>query len=219
MAKAFLIDTSKCIACKACQVACKQWNELPAERTKNVGSHQNPQDLSAVTWTLVRMKEVETRRAVSLQWLFFKDQCRHCVEPPCEMSASVPGSIYKDKDTGAVIYTEKTKYENFEDIMCPYNIPRQDPNTGRLFKCTMCIDRVKNGLLPACVKACPTGALQFGDREEMIALGQQRLKEVKSVHKNAELVDVEEVNAFYLLIEEQELYGMIKKPVDRTVLV
>jgi len=215
MSKAFLIDTSKCIFCKACQVACKQWNELPAERTTNRGSHQNPPDLSAVTWTLVRVKEVTSNGEVG--WLFFKDQCRHCVDPPCLMSASVPGSIYKDKDTGAVVYTEKTKYESFEDIMCPYNIPRQDPNTGRLFKCTMCIDRVKNGLLPACVKACPTGALQFGDRDEMLALGQQRLKAVKAVHRNAELVDVDEVSAFYLLTEEQDLYGMIKIPIDRAV--
>jgi len=215
MSKAFLIDTSKCIFCKACQVACKQWNELPAERTTNRGSHQNPPDLSAVTWTLVRVKEVTSNGKVG--WLFFKDQCRHCVDPPCLMSASVPGSIYKDKDTGAVVYTEKTKYESFEDIMCPYNIPRQDPNTGRLFKCTMCIDRVKNGLLPACVKACPTGALQFGDRDEMLALGQQRLKAVKAVHRNAELVDVDEVSAFYLLTEEQDLYGMIKIPIDRAV--
>ena len=215
MPKAFLIDTSKCIFCKACQVACKQWNELPAERTTNRGSHQNPPDLSAVTWTLVRVKEATSNGKVG--WLFFKDQCRHCVDPPCLMSASVPGSIYKDKDTGAVVYTEKTKYESFEDIMCPYNIPRQDPNTGRLFKCTMCIDRVKNGLLPACVKACPTGALQFGDRDEMLALGQQRLKAVKAVHRNAELVDVDEVSAFYLLTEEQDLYGMIKIPIDRAV--
>jgi formate dehydrogenase iron-sulfur subunit len=217
MSKAFLIDTSKCIACKACQVACKQWNELPAERTTNRGSHQNPADLSAVTWTLVRMKEVSSND--KLKWLFFKDQCRHCVDPPCLMSARFPGSIYKDEDTGAVIYTEKTKYENFDDIMCPYSIPRRDANTGRLFKCTMCIDRVKNGLLPACVKACPTGAMQFGDREEMIALGRERLQVVKAVHRDAELVDVDEVSVIYLVTEEQDLYGMIKKPVDRGVFV
>ena len=216
MSKAFLIDTSKCIACKACQVACKQWNELPAERTINVGSHQNPQDLSAVTWTLVRMNEVEN--GGKLKWLFFKDQCRHCVEPPCQMASVVPGSIYRDEDTGAVIYTEKTKYENFDDIGCPYNIPRQDKNTGQMFKCTMCVDRVKNGLLPACAKACPTGAMNFGDREEMKALAKDRLKAAKSTCEDALLVDdMEEVSVFYLLTEKEELYGMVRSDAGKSV--
>ena len=218
MSKAFFIDTSKCIACKACQVACKQWNSLPAERTVNVGSHQNPQDLSAVTWTLVRMNEVES--GGKLRWLFFKDQCRHCVEPPCLMSASFPGSVYKDEETGAVIYTEKSKYESFEDIMCPYNIPRQDKNTDQLFKCTMCVDRVKNGLLPACVKACSTGTMNFGDRAEMLVLAEERLKTVKATRKGAFLVDdTEEVSVFYLLTEKEELYGMIRNPIDESVFV
>jgi len=216
MSKAFLIDTSKCIACKACQVACKQWNGLPAEKTKNVGSHQNPQDLSATTWTLVKMKEVES--GGKLKWLFFKDQCRHCVEPPCMMSASVDGSIVKDEDTGAVIYTKKTKEENFDDIMCPYNIPRKD-KSGQMFKCTMCLDRVQAGMLPACVKACPTGAMNFGDRAEILALAEERLKAAKATYKGAKLVDVEEVNVIYLLTENEDLYGMIKKPVDMSVFV
>ena len=216
MSKAFLIDTSKCIACKACQVACKQWNGLPAEKTVNVGSHQNPQDLSAVTWTLVRMNEVES--GGELKWLFFKDQCRHCVEPPCLMNSAVPGAIYKDEDTGAVIYTEKSKYENFDDIGCPYNIPRQDKNTGQMFKCTMCVDRVKNGMLPACVKACPTGAISFGDRAEILALAKERLNAAKSTYKNAFLVDdMEESSVFYLLTEEEDLYGMVRNPLGKSV--
>jgi formate dehydrogenase iron-sulfur subunit len=218
MSKAFLIDTSKCIGCKACQVACKQWNGLPAERTTNRGSHQNPPDLSAVTWTLLRMSEVES--GGTLKWLFVKDQCRHCVDPPCLMSASFPGSIYKDKDTGAVIYTEKSKYEDFEDIMCPYNIPRQDKNTGQLFKCTMCVDRVNNGLDPACIKACPTGAANFGDRAEMLALAEERLKAAKSTYEGAFLVDdMEEVTVFYLLTEAAERYGMTRNPIDKSVFV
>lgn len=213
MSKAFLIDTSKCIACRACQVACKQWNGLPAEKTENRGSYQNPPDLSAVTWTLVKMNEVES--GGKLKWLFFKDQCRHCVDPPCMDSASVPGSMYKDAETGAVIYTEKSKYEDIEEIFCPYGIPRQDKNTGQLFKCTMCVDRVKNGLLPACVKACPTGAMNFGDRGEMEALAKQRLAEAKAKYPKAFLVDdMDIVSVFYLLTDEEELYGLVRNPVD-----
>jgi formate dehydrogenase iron-sulfur subunit len=218
MSKAFFIDTSKCIACKACQIACKQWNELPAEVTTNVGSHQNPQDLSAVTWTLVKMNEVED--GGKLKWLFFKDQCRHCVEPPCMMSSAVPGAMLKDESTGAVIYTDKSRYENFDDIMCPYNIPRQDKNTGQMFKCTMCVDRVKNGMPPACVKACPTGTMNFGDRGEMLALAKARLEAVKTKYKDALLVDdMEEVRVFYLLTEPEEAYGMVRNPVDTSAFV
>ncbi|MBM3237468.1 formate dehydrogenase [Candidatus Poribacteria bacterium] len=205
--KAFLIDTSKCIACKACQVACKQWNELPAEKTVNQGTFQNPPDLSAVTWTLVRFKEVSNNGKMS--WNFFKDQCRHCLEPPCKLSSTVNGSIIQD-ETGAVIYTKKTRYENFEDIMCPYNIPRQDKNTMALLKCTMCVDRVKNGLLPACVKACPTGTMQFGDRKEMLEKGQKRVEELKPVYEHVSLIDMDDVSVFYLLVDEPEMYGMIR---------
>ena len=208
MKKAFLIDTSKCIGCRACQVACKQWNELPAEKTVNQGTYQNPPDLSGVTWTLVRFKEVTNNGKV--RWNFFKDQCRHCLEPPCKLSSSIPGSIIQD-ETGAVMYTKKTKYENLEDITCPYNIPRQDKNTMELFKCTMCVDRVKNGLLPACVKACPTGTVQFGDREEMLKMGRQRVEGLKPVYKNASLIDSEDVSAIYLLIDEPDMYGMIRR--------
>ncbi len=218
MSKAFLIDTSKCIACKACQVACKQWNGLPAEKTTNVGSHQNPQDLSAVTWTLVRMSEVETDG--ELKWLFLKDQCRHCEDPPCLMNSSVPGSVYKDEDTGAVVYTKKSKYEDFDNLGCPHNIPRQDKNTGQVLKCTMCMDRVKNGMLPACVKACPTGAVNFGDREEMQVLAKDRLNAVKTTHKDAFLMDdMEDVSVFYLLTEKEELYGMVRNSMGASVFV
>jgi len=215
MAKAYLVDTSRCMACKACQVACKQWNGLPPEKIDKVESPQNPPDLSAITWTLVRMKEAVSSGKVRL--LFFKDQCRHCIDPPCQMSAVIPGSIYRDEETGAVIHTKRTRYEDLEDIMCPYDIPREDPKTGRLFKCTMCIDRVKNDMLPACVQACPTGAMQFGDREEILKMARERLDKVKAIHKNASLVDADEVSTIYLLIEEAELYGMIRNSMGKTV--
>jgi formate dehydrogenase iron-sulfur subunit len=215
MSKAFLIDTSKCIGCRACQVACKQWNGLPAEKTVNVGSHQNPQDLSAVTWTLVKMNEVES--GGKLRWLFLKDQCRHCVEPPCLMSTDVEGAIVRDEDTGAVIYTEKTKEVNFDDVMCPYNIPRKD-KSGQMFKCTMCLDRVHAGMLPACVKACPSGTMNFGDRDKMAALAEKRLEAAKARYKDALLVDdMEEVSVFYLLTEGEEAYGLVRNPIEKSV--
>ncbi|MBW1973443.1 MAG: formate dehydrogenase [Deltaproteobacteria bacterium] len=215
--KSFLIDTLRCIGCRGCMVACKQWNMLPAEKTKNRGSYQNPPDLSAKTFTLVRFNEFE--EGGKPVWTFFKEQCRHCVEPPCADAANDPEAIYVDKATGAVVYTKKTKKLNFEEIQvaCPYNIPRQDPKTGQIFKCTMCIDRLKVGMLPACVKACATGALNFGDRDEILKLAKSRLEYVKKEFPKATLVDMEEVRVIYLLAYPEDKYqvGLNEKGITR----
>jgi len=213
--KSVLIDLSKCIGCRGCQVACKQWNQLPGEKTINVGSHQNPQDLSAQTWTLVRFKEVENDGKID--WTFFKDQCRHCVEPPCKLAADdiVPGAIVVD-DNGAVIYQPTTQQipEDPRD-MCPYGIPRKDEKSGIWFKCTFCHDRIANGLEPACVKACPTGTLVFGDREEILALAEQRLQELQVKHPNAKLLDADDVRWIYLLHEPEESFHIGMRELDR----
>jgi formate dehydrogenase iron-sulfur subunit len=105
--KSFFIDTTLCTACRGCQVACKQWHCLPAEKTVNRGTYQNPADLSFVTYKLVRFEEVVV--GGKLKWLFFADQCRHCLEPPCEMTADDPKAIFSDSATGAVLYTANTK--------------------------------------------------------------------------------------------------------------
>ncbi len=201
MSKSFFIDTSRCTACRGCQVACKAWHTLPAEKTRNVGSYQNPQDLSASTYKLVRFNE--TTIEGMLRWLFFPEQCRHCIEPPCKMQADmeVEGAIIQDPGTGAILYTDKTKDLSFTsgDEFCPYNIPRQDPASGRWTKCDMCIDRISNGLLPACVQACPTGTMNFGDRDDMLALARERLAAVKAKSPQAILANTDDVNVIYLL--------------------
>ncbi|MDP4727151.1 MAG: formate dehydrogenase, partial [Desulfobacterales bacterium] len=94
MSKSFLVDTTLCTACRGCQVACKQWHDLPAEKTINHGSYQNPEDLSFDTYKLVRMNEEVI--GGQFRWLYFPDQCRHCLEPPCEATAGEPSAIYKD---------------------------------------------------------------------------------------------------------------------------
>ncbi len=204
--KSFFVDLTKCTACRGCQVACKQWKKLPAEKTRNVGSHQNPQDLSAVTLKLVRFKEEVNNGKVD--WFFFPDQCRHCIEAPCVMVSEVEGAIIQDPVTGAVIYTEKTAQEDFETIRgaCPYDIPRQDPKTKVIFKCDMCSDRVAVGMLPACVQTCPTGAMNFGDREDMLALAEKRLKAISGKYPEATLVDADNVRTIYLAAEAPEKY-------------
>jgi formate dehydrogenase iron-sulfur subunit len=193
------------MACRACQVACKQWHDLPAEKTENRGSFQNPADLSFKTYKLVRFSEVMVNG--KLKWLFFADQCRHCLEPPCEMAGDNPNAIFRDPATGAVIYTSYTRDLDTQDVIdsCPYNIPRA-ARDGTLAKCDMCLDRVENGLLPACVKVCPTGAMNFGDREEMLALARKRLAEVKKTNPTAQLLDPDDVRVIYLVTEKPNLY-------------
>ena len=205
MTKAFFIDTTTCTGCRGCQIACKQWKGLPAEKTVNRGSFQNPEDLSFSTYKLVRMSEAEINK--KLQWLFFPDQCRHCVEPPCLESAGEPKAIYQDKATGAVLYTKVTKDLDAESIIqsCPYNIPRKGPD-GSLAKCDMCIDRVSNGLLPACVKTCPTGTMNFGDYKEMREFARWRLAEVKHKFPTAALLNPDKTRVIYLVAYNPNLY-------------
>ena len=205
MTKAFFIDTTTCTGCRGCQIACKQWKGLPAEKTVNRGSFQNPEDLSFSTYKLVRMSEAEINK--KLQWLFFPDQCRHCVEPPCLESAGEPKAIYKDKATGAVLYTKVTKDLDADSIIqsCPYNIPRKGPD-GSLAKCDMCIDRVSNGLLPACVKTCPTGTMNFGDYKEMREFARWRLAEVKHKFPTATLLNPDKTRVIYLVAYNPNLY-------------
>lgn len=212
MPKTFLIDTTRCTACRGCQVACKEWHELPANETKQRGSHQNPPDLNPYNLKIVRFTErLDTNGTVI--WNFFPDQCRHCLTPICVDVAdqTVPGAMIKDPKTGAVLATEKTAELSPEDAKavidaCPYNIPRLDPKTNRLTKCDMCIDRVSAGLPPMCVKTCPTGAMVFGEREEILPLAQSRLASVKKRFPKAFLADFRDVSVIYLLAEEKEYY-------------
>lgn len=203
--KSFFIDTTLCTACRGCQVACKQWHYLPAEKTVNRGTYQNPADLSFVTYKLVRFEEVVV--GGKLKWLFFADQCRHCLEPPCEMTADDPKAIFSDSATGAVLYTANTKKLDAQAVVdaCPYNIPKAAKD-GTLAKCDMCIDRVENGLLPACVKTCPTGAMNFGNREEILAMARKRLAAVKKTDPKAKLLDPDDIRVIFLVTEDPKLY-------------
>jgi formate dehydrogenase iron-sulfur subunit len=207
--KSFFIDTTKCTACRGCQIACKQWNRRPTEKTINWGSHQNPRDLSFNTWKLVRFSEVAGEK---VNWYFFPDQCRHCVQPPCKEVADgkAKGAIIQDEKTGAVVFSPKVKVKpaDFKEIReaCPYDIPRFHSTAGVMGKCTMCFDRIKEGLLPACAKTCPTGAMNFGDRKEMLEKANKRLAEVKGTYKDAMLANPDDVRVIYLLAVDPKSY-------------
>ena len=207
--KAFFIDTTLCTGCRGCQIACKQWNQLPATKTYNYGSYQNPEDLSFDTFKLVRFHE-ELGADNKPRWYFFPDQCRHCLEPGCKDAADFhqEGAIVGETHTGAVLFTDRLKDVRFSDVLagCPYNIPREQEGTGYAAKCTMCVDRVLNGMLPACVKTCPTGAMNFGDRDKMVEKAKKRLAEVKSHHPKATVSGLNAVRVFYLMVDDPTKY-------------
>ena len=206
--KSFFVDTTKCTACRGCQIACKQWNQRAAEKTVNRGSHQNPPDLSYNTWKLVRFSEVAEPK---VNYYFFPDQCRHCLTPPCKEVADgkAKGAIIQDEKTGAVIFSPRVriKVEDFKEIReaCPYDIPRIS-GMRVMGKCTMCFDRIKEGILPACVKACPTGTMNFGDRKDMLEKANKRLDEVKKTYKDAMLANPDDVRVIFLLVDDPKKY-------------
>ena len=210
--KSFFVDLTLCTACRGCQVACKQWKDLPAEQTRNVGSHQNPQDLSAHTLKLVRFKEVRDQKG-KLRWNFFPEQCRHCIEPPCKYMLNMykSNAVTHDPVTGAVVYNASVRLSKSVDLapdqFCPYNVPRKNEETGQWTKCDMCIDRIQQGLKPACATACPTGTMNFGDRDAMLEMAKRRLEEVKKTHPGAFLADPEDVRVIYLCQSDADDYA------------
>ena len=211
MPMTFLIDTSRCTACRGCQVACKEWNKLQANRTRQRGTHQNPPDLNPFNFKLVRFAEYKEDGRVI--WYFFPDQCRHCLEPPCKETADsyVEGAILQDSATGAVIFTLRTRLltpEQIKDVIfsCPYNIPRVDTGTGILYKCDMCNERVHHNLLPMCVKTCPTGAMSFGKRTAMLKVAHEKTAALKKDYPKVHLVDPDDVNTLFLLTTDSEKY-------------
>ena len=174
--KAILVDTLRCIGCRACQVACKMWNNRKAEKTDFFGGpgYQNPADLSPETWNLITYHELEVNGR--FDWIFGKKQCMHCVDPAC--ASACPVGALEKLETGPVVY-HKSRCLGCRYCMlaCPFEIPRfeYDRANAYITKCTMCADRVEAGMDPACVKACPTGALTFGDRDAMVKEAQDRI--------------------------------------------
>jgi formate dehydrogenase iron-sulfur subunit len=174
-----LIDTTKCIGCKACQVACMEWNDLRDEIGTNIGQYQNPHDLSANTWTLMRFAEVETPKG-DLEWLIRKDGCMHCADPGCLKACPAPGAIVQYANGIVDFHEENCIGCGYCIAGCPFDIPRISKKDHKVYKCTLCSDRVAVGLEPACIKACPTGALVFGTKDDMKQHAAERIEDLKS---------------------------------------
>jgi formate dehydrogenase beta subunit len=172
------IDTSTCIGCKACEAACVEWNDLRRVATEQTGTYQTMPTLHAEYWNLIRFNERDFDGGIL--WLMRKDQCMHCDEPGCLEACPAPGAIVQYSNGIVDVNPDNCIGCKYCETGCPFDVPRFHATTGKMAKCTLCVDRVSVGLEPACIKACPTGCLQFGTKDDLVALGQARVAQLKS---------------------------------------
>ena len=210
------IDTTTCIGCKACEVACKEWNDLKTLPNQQVGSYQTLPTLNAQFWNLIRFNELDVDGG--LAWLMRKDQCMHCADPGCLAACPAPGAIVQYSNGIVDVNPENCIGCGLCETGCPFDVPRFHAKTGKMAKCTLCVDRVESGLEPACVKACPTGCLHFGTKEDMVTLGNARVKQLQATgFKQAALYDPPGVGGTGVVTvlahgDRPELYGLPRDP-------
>ena len=211
-----LIDVSRCIGCKACQAACMEWNDLRADVGVNEGFYTNPADLSDQSWTLMRFYEEQIEG--SLQWLIMKDGCFHCAEPGCLKACPSPGAIVQFANGVVDFHQERCIGCGYCIAGCPFNVPRLSKDDSKAYKCTLCSDRVAVGLEPACVKTCPTQALSFGSKEEMLAQAEHRLVDLRERgFTKAAVYDPPGVGGTHVIAvlphgDRPEAYGLPREP-------
>jgi formate dehydrogenase iron-sulfur subunit len=211
-----LIDISKCIGCKACQSACMEWNDLRDAVGTNTGTYDNPRDLTENSWTVMKFFEVEPDG--KLEWLIRKDGCMHCADPGCLKACPSPGAIVQYSNGIVDFHEENCIGCGYCVTGCPFNVPRISKKDSKAYKCTLCSDRVSVGLEPACIKTCPTGALVFGSKEDMIDHANERIADLKERgFKQAGLYDPPGVGGTHVMYvlqhsDRPELYGLPKDP-------
>lgn len=225
MGKGMLVDVSKCIACRGCQIACKQWWKLPAVATIHRGIHENPPELTAHTWNRIRFKELEDngRR----RWLFTRKACNHCSEAVCVWVC--PSFARGHNDQGFVsIDQERCIGCGRCGEFCPFGVPKLGAHniskrisvqlsTPRLvsYSCAFCKDRLEQGGIPSCAKSCPTEAIRFGELPDLVKWGQARVTTLKASHPKTNLYGRKEMGGMkvlYVLTEEPEVHGFPKDP-------
>jgi formate dehydrogenase beta subunit len=212
-----LIDTTTCIGCKACELACQEWNDHSFSISDFGGTYQTTPDLKFDFWNLIKFNEFE-REDGSLSWHMAKYQCMHCVDPGCLRACPAPGAIFI-RDNGIVDFDEsKCIGCGYCITGCPFDVPRQHPKSKKVFKCTLCSDRTATGLQPACIKACPTSCLAFGTRDDLLQMANDRVQQLQTQGNTQAAVynppGVGGTNVIYVLADgdNPQSYGLPKDP-------
>lgn len=214
----FFTDTTVCIGCKACEVACKQWNALPADgMTWSGQSYDNTLHLSATTWRHVSFAE-EEKPDGGVKWLLNSDVCKHCTAAPCQDACPTGALIYNE--FGAVyLQQDVCNGCGYCVVACPFGVLGRSEDDGLAHKCTLCYDRQKDGLEPACAKSCPTDAIVFGPVAALQERAQQRVTELHAQGENAAYLygaedagEYKRLNAFFLLTDEPAAYNLPEAP-------
>ncbi|MDQ3520715.1 MAG: 4Fe-4S dicluster domain-containing protein [Gemmatimonadota bacterium] len=220
-AMGFYTDTTVCIGCKACEVACKNWNQLPAREggqpELSGNSYDNTVRLSGTTWRHVKFIE-QFETPYNGRWLMMSDVCKHCVQAPC-LEVCPTAAIIRTEFDSVVIQSDVCNGCRACIGACPFGVIDINEVSGTAQKCTLCYDRLGVGLEPACSKACPTDSIQFGPIEELRKRADTRVGQLKAAGENRAYLygaDPEGalggLNAFYLLVDEPEVYGLPREP-------
>jgi formate dehydrogenase iron-sulfur subunit len=212
----FFTDTSVCIGCKACEVACKEWNAIPADGLNLLGmSFDNTGQLDANSWRHVAF--IEQRLGDDVRWLMSSDVCKHCTHAAC-LDVCPTGSLFRTEFGTVVVQEDICNGCGYCIPACPYGVIDQRRDDGRAWKCTMCYDRIGDGLKPACATACPTESIQYGPLDELRERARQRVEQVPGarLYGDDPSDGVGGNGAFFLLLDEPEVYGLPPEPVVTT---
>jgi len=200
----FLVDTSRCIGCRSCQVACKEWNRLEVDKTTLQGTFENPRDLTPNLYNRIHFIEKADEKG-DVTWRFVNERCLHCGDAGCMKVCPAPGALYRTKDGIVGFDKEKCISCKYCVSACPFNIPRYGAD-DKVSKCHLCLDRIGAGMVPACAKACPTQTLQYGGRDALISRAKGAGK--KLYGENA----LEGLGVLYALEGKPEEYGLPADP-------
>jgi formate dehydrogenase iron-sulfur subunit len=231
-ATGFYTDTTVCIGCKACEVACKQWNQLPSDGFNWSGnSYDNTNELSATTWRHVKFIEQFTEASSPLvfpdkvlnesnlnRWLMMSDNCKHCVASPCHQACPT-GAIVQNEFQNIYIQADICNGCSCCIAACPFGVITRSEMGGHSHKCTLCYDRQRDGLEPACAKACPTQSIHFGPVEELREQARKRVEELHQrglpqayLYGDTATDTYSEMHSFYLLVDKPSVYGLPDTP-------
>jgi formate dehydrogenase iron-sulfur subunit len=226
----FFTDTSVCIGCKACEVACKEWNEVPEDGITLTGmSYDNSVELSGSTWRHVAFIEQSALTVgpadgsdAGVRWLMSSDVCKHCTEAAC-LDVCPTGALMRTEFGTVVVQDDVCNGCGYCVPACPFGVIARRESDGGAHKCTLCYDRLGDGQTPACAKACPTESIQFGPLDELRERANTRVSELHGQGNTAARLYLDDpadgiggAGAFFLLLDEPEVYGLPPDPVVTT---